>query len=199
MKVIGITGTIGSGKSYISSLFANKGIPVIDTDEVYHALVDTHSETTSEIAEEFGATVLNSDGSLNRGALAEIVFSDKSKLKRLNEITHSRIKEVVLERLNVFEKNGETAVVLEVPLMFESGFDKLCDEIVCVVASEQTRVQRLMSRNGFSEDEAKKRVKNQKDNDFYIEKSTKIVYNETHEAANTRFTEIFGEILGIKA
>lgn len=197
MRVIGVTGAIGSGKSYISSLFAKRGIPVIDTDEVYHSLVNTPTQTTSEIAEEFGVNVLNSDGSLNRIALAEIVFSNKAKLERLNEITHSRVKEVVLKELGELEKNGEKAVVLEVPLMFESGFDKLCDEIVCVVASEQTRVQRLMSRNGFSEAEAKKRIKNQKDSDFYIEKSTKIVYNETYEAANARFEEIFGEILGL--
>ena len=79
--------------------------------------------------------------------------------------------------------------------MFESGFDKKCSEIVCVVASEQARVKRIMKRNGFAEDEAKKRIKNQKNNDFYIENSTKIVYNETYKGARQDFERVYNEIM----
>ena len=196
MKIIGITGPIGSGKSHISSMFNAKGIPSIDTDKVYHELVSKRTPTTDALALEFGASVLNCDGSLNRPELAKIVFSDPQKLSKLNEISHEFVRVRTLELIESFKCSGFNAIVLEVPLMFESGFDKLCDTVICVAADEDIRVKRIMLRNGFSEEDAKKRVKNQKDIDFYIEKSEKVLYNNDEESAKRNFELIYAEIFG---
>ena len=194
--IIGVTGPIGAGKSYVTRLFKKKGIPTVDADKVYHSLTDKKTELTLKLADVFGAMILNADGSLNRKALSDIVFGDPQKLSLLNSLTHGHVLEKIKSMVTANEKKGYVATVVEVPLMFESGFDKCCDEIVCVVADEDVRVKRIMKRNGFTEEEAKKRVKNQKNNKFYIENSTKVVYNSSYKCARQDFERIFTEIFG---
>ena len=193
-QIIGITGPIGSGKSYISYLFKKTGFKIIDSDKVYHSLTSKKTPLTEALGNEFGRSVLNPDGSLNRPALAKLVFNDDSKLQRLNNLTHSAVIDAILKKCqNYFEKGNQT-VIVEVPLMFESGFDKYCSNVICVVASEQNRCKRIMKRNGFSEEEALKRIKKQKNNDFYIEKSNKIVYNNSYVVARKDFLRILTEL-----
>lgn len=196
MPIIGITGPIGSGKSYVSKLFKKRGVPTIDADQVYHRLVGKKSYLTEELGKEFGTDVLNDDGSLNRKKLASIVFEDPEKLKRLNSLTHHHVLEMILRRFYLFAAKGYSYVVVEVPLMFESGFDKHCCKIISVIADEDERIRRIMKRNNLTEDEAKKRVKNQKNNDFYIANSNYIVYNNTYKGAKEDFERIYTEIFG---
>jgi dephospho-CoA kinase len=193
--VIGITGPIGSGKSYIGRLFRKKGLPVIDADKVYHSLTNKRSELTEELENEFGSGIINDDGSLNRAELSKIVFSDADKLSRLNEITHKNVIEMITRRVYLNYAKNNRIVVVEVPLMFESGYDKKCAEVISVIADEDVRVKRIMKRNGFSEEEAKKRIKNQKDNNFYIANSSKVLYNDTYKIARQNCERIYDEIL----
>lgn len=194
MKVIGITGSIGSGKSYVARLISEKGIPRIDTDEVYHDLVSRRTAVTEAIEKEFGREVIASDGSLDRSALGKIVFSDKDKLRVLNEITHEAVKAKVREMLERYRNAGETSVLVEVPLMFESGFDKECDEVICVVADDGVRLDRICKRDGLDPSDAKKRMKNQKDNDFYIANSSIIVYNNGSEDTEEQVSRVLERI-----
>lgn len=196
MKIIGITGSIGSGKSHVATLINERGIPRIDTDEVYHGFVSKRSPMTEEIEKHFGSEVINPDGSLNRKELGKIVFSAPEKLKLLNSLTHETVKARVREMLADYKKAGERAVLVEVPLMFESGFDKECDEVICVVADEALRLKRICERDGISEKDAKKRMKNQKDNDFYIANSSIIVYNNGSEDIHARISDIVKTVLG---
>lgn len=196
MKIIGITGSIGSGKSHVATLINEIGIPRIDTDEVYHGFVSKRSPMTEEIEKHFGSEVINPDGSLNRKELGKIVFSAPEKLKLLNSLTHETVKARVREMLADYKKAGERAVLVEVPLMFESGFDKECDEVICVVADEALRLKRICERDGISEKDAKKRMKNQKDNDFYIANSSIIVYNNGSEDIHARISDIVNTVLG---
>lgn len=193
-RIIGLTGPIGSGKSYIARLFKKCGIKTIDADRVYHLLTNKSTKLTEDISAAFGDSVINPDGSLNRPALATIVFGDSEKLKRLNEITHSVVIDTILKKCNACFKRGIYTVLVEVPLMFESGFDKHCTEVICVVASEQTRLKRIMKRDSLTEEQAKNRMKNQKNNDFYIEKSDKVVYNETYIGAHAGFLRVYAEL-----
>lgn len=193
--VVGITGPIGSGKSYIGRLFRKKGLPVIDADKIYHSLTNKRSELTDALALEFGNGVLNEDGSLNRAELSKIVFSDAKKLERLNELTHKHVIEMITRRVYLNYAKNNRLIIVEVPLMFESGYDKQCAEVICVVADEDVRIARIMKRNGFSEEEAKKRVKNQKDNNFYIANSSKVLYNDTYKTARQNFERIYDEIM----
>ncbi len=199
MKVIGVTGAIGSGKSYVAKLISERGIPRIDTDEVYHGLVSGRSSVTEAIEKNFGSAVIAPNGSLNRVALGRIVFSDPEKLRVLNEITHEAVKSEVRKMLADYRQKGEEAVIVEVPLMFESGFDKECDEVVCVAADDDVRLGRICKRDGLSQDDAKKRMKNQKDNDFYIANSSIIVYNNGNEDIDLQVSRILDAIRGDKS
>ncbi len=196
MKIIGITGSIGSGKSHVANLINERGIPRIDTDEVYHGFVSKRSPMTEEIEKHFGSEVINPDGSLNRKELGKIVFSDPEKLQLLNSLTHETVKARVREMLADYQKAGEMAVLVEVPLMFESGFNKECDEVICVVADDDVRLERICKRDGISEKDAKKRMKNQKDNDFYIANSSIIVYNNGSEDISALVSSIVKTALG---
>ena len=194
MKVIGITGPIGSGKSYVGDIFEEYGFPRIDTDKVYHELISCYTDTVRELEKEFGKEIVRADGSVDRKKLGEIVFSDKAKLLRLNEITHKYVHKETTRLIEHYRAEAARAVFVEVPLMFESGFDKLCDEIVCVVADDAVRTERIVKRNGISEKDAKNRIKNQKDNNFYIEKSTIVVYNNGNEDIRAQIESMINKI-----
>lgn len=193
MKVIGITGPIGSGKSYVSKIFSDNGFAVIDTDEVYHRLVDSETDVVNEIAEHFG-NVRNKNGGIDRDALSKIVFSNKDALKELNLITHRHVLCETKKLLEFYKSNGQAFTVLEVPLMFEGGFDKLCDIVISVVADDSIRLERIMKRNGYSYSEAQNRLKNQKSNEFYIANSQKVLYNNVSNDVKIDVLRIIDEL-----
>ncbi len=194
MIILGITGPIGSGKSYICDMISARGYKKIDTDKVYHSLVSAPSETVDEIAKEFGKEVLLENGAVDRKKLSEIVFSDSEKLKRLNEISHKAVIEKTEQLIAEHERSGEKILLIEVPLMFESGFDKRCDYVVSVVADEKTRTERIRKRSALSEEEAKKRIKNQKNIDFYIENSSFVIYNNNNEDLDAEISSLIERI-----
>ncbi len=194
MIILGITGPIGSGKTYVSDMISDRGFKKIDTDNVYHSLVDSPSETVEALAKEFGKEILLENGSIDRKKLSKIVFSDKKKLAKLNEISHKAVIEKTEKLISDYEKNGEKMLLIEVPLMFESGFDKRCDYVVSVVADEETRVERICKRSALSAEEAKKRIKNQKNNDFYIENSSFVIYNSNNGDLNAQINSIIERI-----
>lgn len=178
MKIIGITGPIGCGKSYVAQLIEEQGIPSIDADLVYHQLTSVPSPLVKELSKEFGEGILTSNGALDRRKLAPIVFNAPEKLERLNAITHKAIIVELERRLNEYKNTGIKAVTLQVPLMFESGADKLCDAVLCVAASEGKRIERICQRDGISAKDAQNRIKNQKEIQFYIANSSETVYND---------------------
>ena len=181
MLTVGLTGPTGAGKGTVASLFARYGVPSIDTDAVYHSLVNRPSSLVDRLASEFGKEILTVDGALDRKKLAPIVFSDKSKLETLNAITHSAVIEETERIIAEISATGAKAVTVQVPLMFESGYDKKCDTVVCVVAATDVRVSRICKRDGCTEEIAKNRIKNQKEIDFYIANSDEKVYNNGYE------------------
>ena len=159
--VIGLCGRSGSGKGYISSVFASFGGLHIDTDKVYHDLLEPVdgkiSECLSEIVSYFGEGIL--DGlHLDRKKLGAIVFSDDEKLLKLNEITHKYIKE---KTLSLIDSCTATFAVVDAPVLFESGFDSLCDFTVCAVADDETCIKRIVKRDGVTEEAARARLANQ--------------------------------------
>lgn len=194
MIILGITGPIGSGKSYVTDIICSHGFARIDTDKVYHSLINKPSKTVTALTNEFGEEILLENGGVDRKKLSEIVFSDKEKLKRLNEITHTAVIERTEELITEYERNGEKMTVIEVPLMFESGYDKRCDLVVSVVADEGVRVDRICKRSGISVSDAKKRIKNQKNNKFYIENSSFTIYNSNNGDLNAQIKTLFERI-----
>ena len=174
MKIIGLCGGSGSGKGIVSSLFVKAGIPVIDSDAVYHELTTRSSDCLSALCNEFGDGIL-SNGVLNRKALADIVFcSCDAAAKR---ISHGYILSEIERRLLSFEKEGVKIAVVDAPLLFESGLDKKCDVTVAVISDEDTRISRIMSRDKLSVEEAKRRISSQISNSELIERSDFQIYN----------------------
>ncbi len=163
--VIGLCGRSGSGKSFVARLFDRSGIPTIDTDEIYKEMTKAPengklSACMKALVREFGDVILSSDLSLNRKALADIVFADDGheKRKRLNEITHAYILRETERRVNEFGRFGEWAVIVDAPLLYESGYDKKCDYVVAACAPEDVLIARIVKRDGIDAEAAARRL-----------------------------------------
>ena len=164
MYIIGLSGTTGSGKSEACRIFANLGFPIIDADAVYRDLLYPSSPLINKLSAEFGKAIVDENGGLNRAALADIVFSVDGRhthLPRLNAITHTAILEETEKRITELEKNGYRYVIFDAPQLFESGFDKKCDTVVVVIANVEIRLQRIMERDGITEQKAMARINSQ--------------------------------------
>lgn len=169
-KIIGICGHSGSGKGYVCGKFLGYGIPSIDTDRVYSELIQPEdgvpSPCVSELVSAFGNSIVNSDYTLNRRALSAIVFGKGNEnLELLNKTTHKYILAETIKRVESYKADGARAVIIDAPVLFESGFNKLCDITVAVTAPLELSVNRIIERDSVTEDEARRRLSHQKDND----------------------------------
>ena len=179
MIIIGLCGNSGSGKGTVCKSFLKYGIPSVDADLVYRELTSSDSPLLNELAQKFGNEILNSDGSFNRKALANIVFSDKSGklLSDLNKITHSRVIAEAEKRMDKFREEGKKAVIFDAPLLFESGFDKKCDILIAVTASKEEKIRRIIQRDGIDYETAEKRLNSQYSEEFLKSNADYVIDN----------------------
>lgn len=178
IRIIGLTGQTGAGKSTVSKTLSSRGITVIDCDLVAREVVDKEKELLADLAIEYGIGILNQDGTLNRRKLGSIVFADREKLDRLNEIIFPYIKRNIADKVTFLRKKGIPMVVLDAPTLFESGIDKECDDIISVIAPEELRLNRIMVRDHLSDTEARNRIASQHDDAFFIENSSRVIVND---------------------
>ena len=183
IKVIGLTGQTGAGKTRVADLCRQAGITVIDADQVSRYVVDNDRPLLVELTLAFGVTILNADGTLNRKKLGSIVFGSKGKLERLNKIIFPFIRADVDRRVAELAAGGERLVVLDAPTLFESGGDKTCDAIVVVTAPLDARLNRIVIRDRLTDEEARKRMRSQPDAGFYTERADYIIENDGSEEA----------------
>lgn len=161
MKVIGLTGGIGSGKSTVSEFLVELGAVVIDADRVGHEAFKPDTEVWREVVAAFGRQILTPDGDINRKKLGEIVFRNPESLLKLNQIMHPRMYERVKAQLGEYRRQGVAVVVLEAPLLIEAGWTSLVDEVWVTVASEATVLNRLQEQKGLSRQESLARIHSQ--------------------------------------
>ena len=177
--IIGLTGPTGAGKGVVSGICRRWGIPSIDTDAVYHALLEPPSACLDGLVASFGTGICNPDGTLNRPALSAIVFAPGAgdKLELLNRITHGFVLDKVRTLCRAQEEAGAPAVLVDAPLLYESGFDRECDRVLAVLAAPDTRLCRIMARDDISLNAALARLRAQKPDDFYA-RADGILYND---------------------
>ncbi|MDA2989766.1 MAG: dephospho-CoA kinase [Actinomycetota bacterium] len=156
---VGLTGGIGSGKSTVAAMFARKGAVVVDADEIARRIVEPGSPVLARLAEEFGADIVQADGCLNRGLLAERAFVNERNTRHLNEITHPAIRELAESELADGERTG-AVVIYEMPLLVETGQVSLVDQVVVVDVAEATQIERAVAR-GLTDDDVRARMARQ--------------------------------------
>lgn len=194
MRIIGITGPSGAGKSLLSAVLEKHSIPTIDADGVYHSLLIPPSPCLDALRSAFGNGIFLSDGSLDRSALGAIVFSDEQKLALLNSTVLSLVLERTRQIIRQLEADGYSAVAVDAPTLFESGFDSECDLVVSVLAPLEDRLARITSRDGISKEAAMLRLEAQKDDEFYTSRSDAVlVNNSTFDALANKLCELLHE------
>lgn len=176
-KIIGITGPSGSGKSLLCKHLAEMEIHCIDADAVYHSMLIPPSRCFDAIVETFGEDMLAENGAIDRKVLSARVFSDSKQLKLLNKT----VLPIVVDEINCMIASlisgGAQTIAVDAPTLIESGFYKSCDMIIAVIAPIESRIQRIMSRDGISEESAKRRVLSQKNDDFYSSVADITIFN----------------------
>lgn len=193
--ILGLTGSIASGKSTVSNYFLEKEIDVIDADLVAKEVVEPRTPGLARVVAYFGSKILTETGELDRKALGEIIFNDESKRKELNKILHGEIEEVINNRINQLKADKKDLVVLDIPLLFETNYEEKCDEIMTVFVSNETQISRLMERDDLTKEEADARINSQMSLIDKALKSDVIIDNEA-SIENTqlqvdRWLEIF--------
>ena len=163
MKVIGITGGVGSGKSVVLSIMEEKfNCETILCDLVAHDLMQPGAKSYLDIVEAFGKEILAEDGMIDRKKLGAIVFADEKELERLNAITHPNVKEEVKRRIAKIKEEGKaTAIALEAALLIEAGYEDVYDELWYIYVNRETRYQRLAEGRGYSREQTDSIMKNQ--------------------------------------
>lgn len=163
MRIIGLTGSIASGKSTVSRMLQELGATVIDADAIVHDLQQPGAAVTAAIAQEFGPGVIHPDGSLNRAALGSLVFADPARRKALEAIVHPAVREQIWQQVERCRAAGEAAVILDIPLLYEGGWEQMVDEVWVVYVDRAVQKARLMERNGLSPEQAEARMAAQMD------------------------------------
>lgn len=159
--IIGLTGSIASGKSTVSNMLKELGLPIVDADLVARQVVEPGTETLRKITEAFGEEILTEKGELDRPKLGAIIFNDEEKRKVLNSIIHPAIRKEMLRQRDEHITKGEKAVIMDIPLLFESKLQHYVEKIIVVTVTEDVQLKRLMERNQFSEEEALSRIRSQ--------------------------------------
>ncbi len=176
MFIIGLTGGIACGKSTVAAILKELGAVIIDTDRVAREVVVPGRPAYQEIVAAFGPLVLQPGGQLDRPALARIIFNDPTARELLNAITHPRIQERVQELLAGLQRtNPEAVVVIEAPLLFEAGMEKMVDAVWAVTAPAPVRLKRLMARDNLSRQEAESRCRAQGEETARLRRATRVL------------------------
>ncbi len=160
MIVLGLTGSIGCGKSSLSKILQKENIDIIDADIIARQIYDDEG-LLSKIYKEFGQTIKNEDGSLNRKALGKIVFSDNEKLIKLNKLTHPRIRQNVSDKIEECKVKNKQIVVLDAALLIESDYMNFIDKLLVITCNQDIQIERIKKRDNCSTDDALSRINSQ--------------------------------------
>lgn len=189
---LGLTGGIGSGKTTVAGIFEHLGVPVYYADDRAKAIVDR--DLKEEIMDRFGVGELDS-GDLDRKALAHIVFNDQAKLAELNSIVHPKVAQDWKDWCENRESENEPYVIKEAAILFESGAHETVDQVLVVTAPEDIRIQRVIDRDGVTEDHVKSRMNNQMDEQSKVELANHVINNDGDHSLLKQVIKIHTELV----
>lgn len=197
MKVIGLTGGIGTGKSTASEYLRTQGLSIIDADGISRELTAPGAPLLTELEQNFGSQILKKDRTLDRKALAAVVFSDEEKRKLLEKLMHGKILEEIDARIQRCRGGKGRGVIVDAPLLFETGLDKKCDQVWLITADTELRIARVCARDGMTPEEVSARMQSQMDDMEKQRKADRIVDNSRDKAALCRQLEALLQEEGI--
>jgi dephospho-CoA kinase len=196
LKLIGLTGGVGSGKSTVAGILRDLGAEVVDADEATHAVYAPGTPGFDAVVREFGPEYVR-DGQVDRGRLGRLVFDDADARRRLNAIVHPLVRDWMAERTREAAERGAEVVIQDVPLLFENGIEYLFSSVVLVYAPEQVQVERLVQGRGLDEDRARAMIAAQMPIDEKRRRAHHVVDNSgTREETRRQVEEIWAQITG---
>ena len=194
-RVIGLTGGIGSGKSTVSRYLAELGAVIIDADKLGHEVYLPDTDTWRELVKTFGKEILAPDNQIDRKKLGTIVFSNPEKLKRLNAIVHPRMFEIAKQRIDDGRHKGTKVVILDAPILFETNWTPLVEEVWVVVANEVNVIKRAVVRTGLTEEQVRSRIGSQMSNEERVKRAQVVIHNDgTAEELHKKVKELWKQL-----
>lgn len=177
MKIYGLTGQTGAGKSTVASFLSKKGFFVLDGDKVARRVTEKGSSALSALSAFFGEDILFPDGSLDRKKLAERAFSSKEGTKKLGELTHPFIHRLFEEEIKKAEEEGFSLCIIDAAALLESPSRSLCEKILVVFCPRELRLERILKRDALTREEAERRINAQGDDEYYLSQADAVIKN----------------------
>lgn len=194
MKIIGLTGLTGAGKSTVAQKLIAYGCYHIDADKVAREVINNNESVKNKLKERFGSDVINTDGTINRPLLASRAFADEQSTLDLNDITHPAVIEEIKSIIKDMEEVGYRGIIIDAIALFESGLDSLCDFNVTVIAPKEIRLERIMKRDNITEEKALERINAQKDESFFTSRADFVLWNYPPYDINVEIRPIVAQI-----
>ncbi|MCH5191595.1 MAG: dephospho-CoA kinase [Oscillospiraceae bacterium] len=194
MKIIGLTGLTGAGKSTVARKLMAYGCYHIDTDTVARDVINGDEKVKHKLKERFGDGVIGTDGSVNRPVLAKKAFADEESTNDLNAITHPAVTEKIKQIIDEKKDLGYSGIIIDAIALFESGEDQLCDFTVAVTAPEDIRLNRIIERDKITEEKAIERIRAQKSEEFFTKRADFIIWNYEPYNLDTEIRQIISNL-----
>ncbi len=194
--VLGLTGGMGCGKSEAARYLAELGARHVDADGIARTLTGKEGEALEEIRQAFGDEVFLPDGSLNRRAMADRIFVNPVAKRQLESIIHPKVQRLAMQAIDEASAGGIAVTVLDVPLLFESGMDVLCDETWTMWADEKTQLERICARDGLSREQAQARIQNQMSMEERCSRADRVIdSNRPIEKTRAELSQLYRQLL----
>jgi len=191
-RVIGLTGGIGSGKSTVSRYLSELGAAIIDADKLGHEVYLPNTESWRDLVKTFGKEILTPADKIDRKKLGTIVFNNPEKLQQLNAIVHPRMFEIAKQRIEDNRRKGTQVVILDAPILFETNWTPLVEEVWVVVANEANVIKRAVARSGLTEEQVRARIGSQMSNKDRIQRAQVVIHNDgTAEDLRNKVNELW--------